>query len=142
MADNAIKDVTEAVVEYADGKPRLIGSKCNACGAVAFPARGSCSRCTSEDMTTHLLNATGSLWGFTIQGFSPKVPYLGAGEPFEPFGVGYVNLEDEVLVESRLLASSPEELRTGMPMKLVVSSFAGGHTAYAFTPAGDEEGPK
>ena len=137
MAVDDFGHVTEAVVADAndDGGIRLIGSRCQECAAVAFPARSSCSRCSSEDVSEHLLPSAGTLWGFTIQGFPPKTPYLGADTPFEPFGVGYVNLGDEVLVESRLVASSPDELQTGMPMSLVLTTFAGGHQTYAFAPA-------
>jgi uncharacterized OB-fold protein len=130
-----LRHVTESVVAEGSEGVQLIGSRCGGCGAVSFPPSGSCSRCSSEKMVEHLLSPTGTLWGFTIQGFPPKTPYLGAEAPFEPFGVGYVNLADEVLVESRLIASSPEELQAGMPMKLVLSTFAGGHLTYAFAPA-------
>jgi uncharacterized OB-fold protein len=141
VAVDDLQHVTESVVTEGSDGIRLVGSRCNECGAVSFPTRGSCSRCSSEDLSEHPLAPTGVLWGFTIQGFPPKTPYLGAEAPFEPFGVGYVNLGDEVLVESRLIAASPDELQNGMRMKLVLSTFAGGNLTYAFAPdTGPEEG--
>lgn len=110
---------------------------------MSFPARRSCSRCSSEDVAAALLPRTGTLWGYTIQGFPPKTPYLGSDTVFEPYGVGYVDLAGELLVESRLVATSADELHTGMPMKLVLTTFAGGHQTYAFAPAtASGEGPR
>lgn len=75
-------------------------------------------------MEPHVLADRGLLWGFTIQGFPPKTPYLAAGEKrFTPYGVGYVNLRDEVLVETRILADRPEQLAIGMAMELVLDPF-------------------
>lgn len=134
-----MQHVTESVVADGSDGVRLIGSRCDECAAVSFPARGSCSRCSSERVSEHRLAQRGTLWGFTIQGFPPKAPYRGAETPFEPFGVGYVNLADEVLVESRLVATSPDELQNGMPMKLVLATLAGGLLTYAFAPASGVE---
>jgi len=131
--------VTADVVRKTPDGPRLVGSRCADCGAVTFPAQRSCPRCAGESTAEHLLAATGTLWGFTIQGFPPKEPYPAAHAPFEPFGVGYVNLADEVLVETRIQATSPEELRIGMPMELVIVPFHTSETGeqyltYAFAP--------
>jgi uncharacterized protein len=137
--------VTADVLRETQEGPRLLGSRCQECGAVAFPARRSCPRCTGQDTEEHLLAPSGTLWGFTIQGVPPKTPYLAADAPFQPFGVGYVNLADEVLVESRLQATSPEQLHIGMPMDLVVVPFHVSESGeeqltYAFAPAGAEQG--
>jgi uncharacterized OB-fold protein len=73
-------------------------------------------------MESRLLEAHGTLWSFTVQGFRPKPPYVGP-EPFEPYGVGYVELPGEVIVEARLTVSDPEQLQIGMPMRLVLEAF-------------------
>lgn len=113
----------QVLVHDPDG-PRLLGSRCRACGAVAFPRQGSCPRCTSEEVEEHRLARTGKLWGFTIQGFPPKEPYMASADaPFRPYGVGYVDLDGEVLVESRLVADDWRALAVGMPMALVVVPF-------------------
>jgi uncharacterized OB-fold protein len=138
VAFTGYKHVTESVVsEGGEVGIQLIGSCCEACGAVAFPARSSCSRCSGERTIEHLLSRTGTPWAFTIQGFPPKTPYLGADQEFEPFGVGYVNLADEVLVESRLVTTSPEQVRNGMVMRVVSTTFARGHQT--LIEAGDTE---
>jgi uncharacterized protein len=70
------------------------------------------------------------LWSWTIQGFPPKnPPYIGTESPkdFEPYGVGYIQLADQVcqvIVESRLTVSDPEQIEIGMEMEMVVIPFA------------------
>jgi uncharacterized protein len=110
------------VFTWPSDEPRLIGSRCTACGAVAFPRQASCSRCTGEAMEDTLLDRRGTLWTWTIQGFPPPVPpYVGpVGDRFEPFGVGYVELPGQVKVETRLTESDPAKLRIGMAMELVI----------------------
>ena len=72
------------------------------------------------------LKTKGTLWSWTVQGFLPKSPpYAGPEtlETFKPYGVGYIELEGQVRVESRLTESNPEKLKIGMPMELVFDKF-------------------
>jgi uncharacterized OB-fold protein len=106
---------------------------------VSFPRQASCSRCTSESIDERLLGRTGSLWSWTVQRFQPKEPYRGP-EPFEPYGVGYVELPGEVIVESRLTTADPTQLEIGLPMELVVVPFVTADdgaeiVTFAFKPA-------
>ncbi len=109
-------------------QPRLIGGSCRDCGTTTFPAQSSCPRCTGADMREVLLATRGPLWTWTIQGFEPKPPYAGEG-PFEPYGVGYVELAAEaegasaVLVEGRLSESSADRLRIGDEMEVEMAPF-------------------
>ena len=110
--------------ETADG-PRLVGSRCGDCGTIVFPVASSCPRCGSSAMSDHLLAPRGTLFTFTTQGFLPKEPYTGpeTEENFREFSVGYVELPDEVMVETRLTEPDPARLEIGMEMELVVLPF-------------------
>jgi len=90
--------VAEGVFTWPSDTPRLIGSRCAACAIVTFPAQDSCPRCASTEMAEHLLSRRGRLWAWTTQEFPPpSPPYSGStGEAFVPYGVGYVQLGDEV----------------------------------------------
>jgi len=115
--------VAEGVFTWSSDEPRLIGSRCAACRIVSFPAQGSCPRCASTDMEEHLLPRRGRLWAWTTQEFPPPAPpYAGpTGAAFVPYGVGYVELADEVRVETRL--TKTDGLSIGMDMELVVVPF-------------------
>ncbi len=103
---------------------------------MTFPAQRSCPRCASVDVEERLLGRTGTLYTWTVQGFRPKPPYAGP-EEFEPYGVGYVELPGEVLVESRLTVADPDRLRIGQPVQLVIVPF-GDQVTYAFAPREDD----
>jgi uncharacterized OB-fold protein len=105
--------------------PQLIGGRCADCGSVTFPVPPSCARCGSVEVERHLLPRRGRLWTFTTQGFLPKEPYAGGEtvETFEPFGVGLVQLGDEVKVEGRLTENDPAELAFDMEVELVIVPF-------------------
>ena len=93
-------------------------------------------------MAQHLLSRRGRLWAWTTQEFPPpSPPYSGpTGDAFVPFGVGYVELADEVKVETRL--TETEGLRIGMNMELVMVPFrtdGDGNevVTFAFRPVGE-----
>lgn len=136
------------VFTWPDDQPRLIGARCPDCEAVTFPEQSSCPRCGGVEMARHLLPRTGTLWTFTTQEFLPKEPYASGETPetFQPYGVGLIQLGDEVRVESRLTEADPERLSIGMPMRLEIVPFRTDPdgteiVTYAFSPADDEEQP-
>ena len=132
--------VAEGVFTGPSEAPRLIGSRCGACGIVTFPAQDSCPRCASTAMAQHLLPPRGRLWAWTTQEFPPpSPPYAGpTGDAFVPYGVGYVQLGEDVKVETRL--TQIDGLEIGMEMELVLVPFrtdADGNevVSFAFRPA-------
>ena len=113
------------VFTWPADEPQLLGGRCDACGATTFPTKPSCPRCGRPDMAPHLLPRRGTLVTWTTQEFMPKEPYA-SGETedtFKPFGVGLVQLGDEVRVEVRLTEADPAKLRFGMDMELVIVPF-------------------
>ena len=115
--------VAKGVFTWPSDEPQLIGGRCAACGIVTFPTQESCPRCASTDMAEHLLSRTGRLWAWTTQEFPPpSPPYTGpTGDAFVSYGVGYVELGNEVRDQSRL--TETEGLRIGMDMELVLVPF-------------------
>ncbi|MFA5711167.1 Zn-ribbon domain-containing OB-fold protein [Mycolicibacterium sp.] len=131
------------IMEVSDGRLRLIGGRCGACGEVEFPRKPSCRDCGGSDISAVPLAERGVLWSWTVQRFPPpSPPYFGAADEFEPFGVGYVELPGEVIVEARLTESDPRRLRIGMPMTLttvdVVTETGAHKPTFAFAP--EQEG--
>jgi uncharacterized OB-fold protein len=117
--------VADGLFTWPAGEPQLIGSSCRGCGATVFPKQGSCPRCTETDVEERLLPRRGTLWTWTVQGFRPKAPYVGEDD-FQPYGVGYVELPGEVMVEARLTEADPERLAIGAEMELTVVPFRRG----------------
>ena len=113
------QSINEHVLKLTANGPRLIGSRCQDCGTYAFPRQSGCARCAGTNMEDAELGTEGELWAWTIQGFPPKnPPYLGAVDNFEPYGVGYVTINDQLKVEGRLTEADPTRLKSGMKMRL------------------------
>jgi uncharacterized OB-fold protein len=93
------------------------------------------------DVESRPLARRGTLWSWTVQRFPPKEPYRGDVDAFRPYAVGYVELPDGVLVESRLIVDDHGSLRIGQEMELVAEPVFQDDegrelVTYAFTPAG------
>ncbi len=136
--------IDDGLFIVSSGGPRLIGSRCASCSTVTFPRQNGCPCCFADDMSDEELPDHGTLWTFTTQGFPPKAAaedgaYLGSLEPFEPYTVGYVELEGACKVEARLTEPDPAKLRIGQTMRLVLIPLNDDFTTFAFEPvAGDE----
>jgi uncharacterized protein len=115
-----VKLVDESL--FTEDRSALLGSRCTECGAHTFPRQGGCPRCTGSAMEDVPLSRTGTLWSWTIQGFRPKTPYSGT-EAYEPFGIGYVELPGQLIVETRLVETDPEKLTIGMPLEFALVPF-------------------
>lgn len=125
-----------------EGVAHLLGSTCPHCRATTFPQQSGCPRCTRREMQPVELPRVGVLWSFTVQAFRPKTPYDGPDE-FVPYGVGYVDLDGRVLVESRLTENDPARLRIGQPVELVLEPYRQDEDGtdvltFAFAPRADE----
>ena len=134
--------VADGIFTWPSDDPQLIGSYFPDRGVTTFPSAKSCPRTSSTVVEPVLLPRRGTLWSWTIQGFPPKSPpYAGreSAKDFVPYGVGYIQLADQVIVESRLTVNDPEKLEIGMEMELTTVVFttddAGNDVVtYAFAP--------
>lgn len=122
------KALAPEISTWPEEGPQLIGSRCGACGATAFPVQDRCPRCSGGGMSEVLLPRTGTLVAWTTQGFPPGAPYAGpTGKDFVPFGVGLVQLglgdEAVIRVEGRLTENDPAKLKFGQQVELTMVPF-------------------
>ncbi|QRY42724.1 OB-fold domain-containing protein [Mycolicibacterium boenickei] len=128
--------VAEGLFTWPSDNPRLIGSLKD--GRYSFPAR--------PDEDEVLLEARGTLWGFTTQQFRPpSPPYDGDddAETFVPYALGYVVLPGQLMVQARLTESDPAKLTIGQDMELRIVTYTTRPDGteiltYAFAPVGEE----
>jgi uncharacterized OB-fold protein len=115
------KALASEISTWPDEQPQLLGSRCSACGATTFPVQERCPKCSTAPMSNLPLPRRGTLVAWTTQGFPPGPPYAGpTGTAFTPFGVGLVQLDDVIRVESRLTEGDPAKLRFGMEVVLTM----------------------
>lgn len=115
--------ITEGLFTWPADEPRLIASRCLDCDNHMFPTQDDCPKCSGSSTEPVELGRTGVLWTWTVQGYPPRSPpFAGEVDPasFQPFGVGYVEVDGKVRVESRLTVADPERLAIDMEMEMVI----------------------
>ncbi len=124
-------------------EPRLLGSRCTACGTYFFPKETFACRnpqCGGSALEETPLSARGTLWSFTDNRYPPPPPFV-ASDPFEPYAVAAVELTHEKMVVLGQVARGvrTEQLAVGMEMELVVETLfedeAGAHEIWKWRPA-------
>ena len=94
--------------------PRLLGSRCPACGEHFFPRRQVCARCLHDGCDDVELGPTGRLWTWTyvhVPLFAKKDAAVSA------YGVGQVDLPEGPRVQA-LLLGGPDDFEIGGEMVL------------------------
>ena len=104
--------------------PRLVGTRCKACGTYHFPKEQFFCRnpgCAGSEFDEVPLSSRGRLWSFTDNRYAPPPPYV-AAEPFEPYAVAAVELESEKLVVLGQVVAGigTDRLAAGMEMELAL----------------------
>ncbi|TCS15318.1 OB-fold domain-containing protein [Caulobacter sp. BK020] len=117
----------------AAGAPVLLAGRDRLTGRLVFPLPADADRFERVELPKH-----GRLWSWTIQRFRPKSPPYAGPEAFAPYAVGYVALDEAIIVESRLIGVAFGDLRIGLPLRLTTEPFTleSGETrlTFAFTP--------
>jgi uncharacterized OB-fold protein len=114
MARVPIEDGYFTVPDDPAEAPRLLGSRCGACGEHFFPRRHVCAKCLAEGCEDVLLGPRGRLWTWTyvhIPLFAKKDARVDA------YGVGQVDLPEGPRVQA-ILVGRPEDFRIGIDMEL------------------------
>ena len=99
--------------------PSLMGSRCRSCGDTFFVRRARCENCQSEDLEHIELSRKGKLYSYSIMYYPAPPPYK-PPEPFIPYGLGWIELPEGLMVVSHLTENDPDKLRVGMEMELVL----------------------
>jgi uncharacterized OB-fold protein len=102
-----------ALPDAPGAPPRLLGSRCAACGEVFFPRRVVCARCLARGCEDVTLGPRGRLWTFTWC----HLPLFGSRRSDGGYGVGQVDLPEGPRVQA-VLAGARDRLRIGMEMEL------------------------
>jgi len=106
--------------ETAEG-PRLLGSKCAACGTPYFPKSPVCRNpdCAGSSMIDATFGPEGTLWSYSVQHYPPPPPAK-YDQPYVPYALGLVDLEDGLRVLARICVDDLESLRVGAALRLVL----------------------
>ncbi len=106
--------------------PRLLGTQCETCHTYFFPRETLACRnpsCDGTELKEVPLSRRGRLWSFTNNCYPPPAPFV-ASDPFEPYAVAAVELEEEKMVVLGQVVAGVEftELAAGIEMELVLDT--------------------
>ena len=106
--------------DTADG-PRLLGSRCVSCGAPYFPKAAVCHNpdCKDKRVEDATFGPRGKLWSCARQDYPPPAPAK-YDEPYKPYALGVVDLDDGLRVVGRISTDDPQGLEVGIDVELVL----------------------
>jgi uncharacterized OB-fold protein len=97
-----------------DPRPRLLGSRCPACGEHFYPRRLVCAKCLHEGCDDIVLSPTGTLWTYTYV----HVPLFAKKDAkVDAYGVGQVDLPEGPRIQA-ILVGGAEDFEIGMELEL------------------------
>jgi uncharacterized protein len=107
-----------------EAEPRLVGNRCTSCGTVFFPQAALACRnpsCDGTEFEENLLSRRGRVWSYTTNHYAPPPPYV-SPDPFEPYSVAAVALDEEKLVVLGQVDGDASALQVGTEVELVLST--------------------
>lgn len=100
---------------------RLMGSRCQACGALHLPPRSLCPACYGEEMEWEQVNGKGKLVAFTSIHIAPTAMIEAGYGRDNPYCTGIVQLDGGPAISAQILGvdpAQPEEIDIGMPLRV------------------------
>jgi uncharacterized OB-fold protein len=93
---------------------RLEGEVCGHCGVTIFPPRDICPECSKPAKTPAPLSGRGEVYTFSTVYSAPE-----GFEPYAPYTVALVKLEEGPVVTAQLTDVAPKDIQIGMPVEMV-----------------------
>jgi len=98
---------------------KLMGSKCQKCGALFAPPRPICTKCYGTEMEWVEMKGKGKLAAFTCITVGPPFMIEEGYDRKHPYVSGVVELEEGAKVDARIEevdGSKPETIKIGAPL--------------------------
>lgn len=137
--------ITEGLFRVDGERAVLLASRRRSTGVVKFPAERPELFDGDPDIQGDIepieLACAGTLYTYTTQEFPPPLPYKGNRNPktFQPYVVGFVELPENVLVETLIIGATADELKIGQPLVSTVTTLdtedGKSLTTFAFRPS-------
>jgi uncharacterized OB-fold protein len=110
----------------AGPEPALVGTRCRSCATTYFPREDTFCRnpaCSGEEFDEHEFSRVGTIWSYTDARYQPPPPYIPVSDPYEPFALAAVELEEGIVVLGQLAEGfGVDDVRVGSPVELVVET--------------------
>lgn len=119
-SDGQIPVVEGLFAQTAEG-PRLLGSRCRSCDTPYFPRSAACHHpdCERSAIDDTTFGPRGTLWSWAVQNYPPPAPAR-FDEPYTPYTIAVVDLDEGVRVVGRMSGDDPQRLRAGAQVELTI----------------------
>ena len=100
---------------------RLMGSRCQSCGALHIPPRAICPACYGAGMEWVEMSGEGELLAFTTVHIAPTAMIEAGYGRKNPYCAGIVQLAEGPAISAQILgvdATRPQEIEIGMPLRI------------------------
>jgi hypothetical protein len=107
--------------EQSLSEGKLMGSRCQKCGALFLPPRPICAECYGSEMEWAEVKGEGRLAAFTCIAIGPPFMISEGYDRKHPYVCGVVELEEGVRAVARIEGvdgSKPETISIGTPLKV------------------------
>lgn len=103
------------------GEVRLLGSRCRTCNTPYFPRSDRCHNpeCSLSQVEDDRFGPSGTLWSYSVQNYPPPPPAR-YDEPYEPYALCVVDLDDGLRVVGRLATEDTTIPEVGSGVELVL----------------------
>lgn len=105
--------------------------KCSDCGAFRFIPLELCPHCHSEAAEWTPISGRGEVYTYTIVHRAPTPAY----QADAPYVIAHVTLEEGPRMISNLIGIAPDQVRIGMPVRMVYEDVAPEVSLFKFEPA-------
>ncbi len=124
---------TELTQPFWDGvrEEKLLVQKCSGCGTLRHIPKPWCANCLSDDYTWSQLSGKGEVYSYTIMHRAPATSF----QTEIPYAVALVELEEGVRMISNLVGVPIEDVKIGMPVKVVYEHVNDEAALFKFAPA-------
>jgi len=98
---------------------KLVGSKCQKCGAMHVPPRPICPKCHANDMELVAMKGEGKLAAYTVVAVGPPMMVEEGFDREHPYCSGVIELEEGVRITARILGvdvTKPDQIKIGTPV--------------------------
>ena len=110
----------EAFYQYL-AEQKLMGSRCQSCGALHLPPRSLCPACYGDQLDWKQLSGRGKLVAFTTVHIAPTTMIEAGYGRTNPYCTGIVQLNEGPNISAQITGvdpAAPEEIEIGIPVQV------------------------
>jgi uncharacterized OB-fold protein len=109
-----------AYYEYLNDE-KLMGTRCQSCGALHLPPRAMCPECYGQEIAWVEMSGQGKVRAFTSVYIAPTAMIQAGYGRKKPYLVGIVELEEGPSISAQIVGvdpANPDSVNVGMPVRL------------------------